>query len=140
MSDQDKPTVPAPGPWVQRWLSRERHAVWLRAGGSDERVALELYEWNAQLSAAAFRDLSHLEVGLRNAYDRALSAHGRSDVHWTRRGHELFAPLYRTRKGRRVDVTAGAATASSVRSTPREDPRRHQERSSPSCRSGSGGT
>ncbi|GAA4387400.1 hypothetical protein GCM10023153_01750 [Ornithinibacter aureus] len=41
-------------------------------------MALDLYEWNAEISAALLRDLAHLEVGLRNAYDRALSAVART--------------------------------------------------------------
>ncbi|MDI9918360.1 Abi family protein [Rhodococcus sp. IEGM 1379] len=70
--------------WVQRWLSPERFATYVRkAGGSRER-ALHLYEWNAQLSAAFLHDLAHLEVGLRNAYDRELlQACVGEDMHWT---------------------------------------------------------
>jgi hypothetical protein len=78
--------------------------VWLAAADKDESRALKLYEWNAQLSAAFLRDLAHVEVGLRNAYDGALSAHWPGPVHWTKDGERLFAPLYRTRSGRRVDV------------------------------------
>ncbi len=90
--------TPAAGPWVVRWLSPPRHAVYLAAAGGDPRRALELYEWNAQLSSALLRDLGHLEVGLRNAYDSALAAWCPGPPHWTLQGHRLFAPLYRTRR------------------------------------------
>ncbi|ANQ75791.1 MULTISPECIES: hypothetical protein [Rhodococcus] len=70
--------------WVQRWLSPERFATYVRKAGGSRQRALHLYEWNAQLSAAFLHDLAHLEVGLRNAYDRELS-HARvgADTHWT---------------------------------------------------------
>ncbi|UAL29846.1 hypothetical protein K8W59_19325 [Nocardioides rotundus] len=67
-------------------------------------MALDLYEWNAEISAALLRDLAHLEVGLRNAYDRALSARWPGPPHWTTANIPAFAPLWRTRRGRRVDV------------------------------------
>jgi hypothetical protein len=44
-----------PGPWVESWLSRPRFAVYL-AAVADRRVALDLYEWNAALSAGFLRD------------------------------------------------------------------------------------
>lgn len=67
-------SAPAPG-WVVDWLAPERFAKYLKAAGGDSTRALTLYEWNARLAAALQRDLGHLEVGLRNAYDRALLAH-----------------------------------------------------------------
>ena len=46
--------------------------------------SIYLYEWNAKLSAALLHDLSHLEVGLRNACDRQLAAAALpGDSHWT---------------------------------------------------------
>jgi hypothetical protein len=78
--------------------------VYLDAATGDPDRALALYEWNARLSAAVFRDLAHLEVALRNAYDRALSDHWSGPPHWTSAGDRVFAPLYRTRSGRRIDV------------------------------------
>ncbi len=73
------------GVWVESWLSAPRFAVYLADAGGDRRRALRLYEWNAAVSAAFLRDLSHLEIGVRNAYDRALCA-GRDDRerHWGR--------------------------------------------------------
>lgn len=95
---------PHAGPWVIRWLSPPRHAVYLTAAGGDAERALALYDWNAQLSAALLRDLAHLEVALRNAYDRALSAWRPNPHHWTTAGQEVFAPVIRTRNRRHVDI------------------------------------
>lgn len=94
--------VPAPGPWVENWLSPARYAVYLTAADGDRARALALYEWNTALACAVLRDLSHFEIALRNAYARAL------DTTWTGTGHwlddpgsPLRAPLIRVRKGRR---------------------------------------
>lgn len=55
----------------------------LLAGG-DRTRALDLHEWNTQLNAALLHDFAHLEVGLRNFYDRALmSAVQPGEAHWT---------------------------------------------------------
>ena len=94
---------PGAGPWVQRWLSDSRYSVYLAAAGGPDQV-LALYEWNAQLRAALFRDLAHVEVALRNAYDAALSAQWTGSAHWTDAGTQLFAPLYRTRGAGPTDV------------------------------------
>lgn len=45
----------------------------LLAAGGDEKLALELYAWNAQMSGAALEQISHLEILLRNAIDTQLS-------------------------------------------------------------------
>lgn len=58
--------------WAERWLSSERLAPYLSACGGDVVRALDLYEWNASLAQALMRDISHFEVALRNAYDRAM--------------------------------------------------------------------
>lgn len=105
------PSPPPAGPWVERWLSGPRHAVYLTATAGDQDRALALYEWNAQLSAALQRDLAHLEVGLRNAYDAALSSHWPDPPHWTTAGAQVFAPVYRTRGRRRVDVNVKSREA-----------------------------
>lgn len=64
--------VPAPGPWVERWLSHDRHRVYLREVNGDLGRSLLLYEWNTRLGASLLHDLAHLEVGVRNACDRQL--------------------------------------------------------------------
>ena len=66
---------PSPDAWVTAWLSPGRYAKYLSAAKGDHDNALRLYQWNARLSAALLHDLGHLEVGMRNAYDRALLAH-----------------------------------------------------------------
>jgi hypothetical protein len=96
--------APPPGPWVERWLSRPRYAVYLAAASGDPARALALYDWNAEISAALLRDLAHVEVGLRNAYDRALIQHWQGPPHWTSAYRVVFPTLYRTRSGRRVDI------------------------------------
>jgi hypothetical protein len=50
-------------------------------------------------------DLAHLEIGLRNAYDRVLSLHPGD---WTDPHGRLFAPLWRRRGATRVDVNERA--------------------------------
>lgn len=86
------------GEWVERWLSPPRFTLYLRAADYDRDAALELYEWNARLGSALSHDLAHLEVGLRNAYDRALTDHLELPQHWTACGDQVFAPVLRTRK------------------------------------------
>lgn len=88
----------SPQEWVERWLSRPRFGVYLNATGGDEAAALSLYEWNAKLGAAFGHDLAHLEVGLRNSYDRALTEHLNLPTHWTAAGTQVFEPVLRTRK------------------------------------------
>lgn len=76
----------APGPWVEQWLSPERFQTYVRMAGGDRSRALELHEWNTQLNAALLHDFAHLEVGLRNFYDRALMrAVHTGESHWTDR-------------------------------------------------------
>lgn len=102
---------PPAGVWVARWLSAPRYAVYLTEIRDDPERALALYEWNAQLAAAVFRDLAHVEIALRNAYDAALTAWSSGQAHWTAPGTPLFAPLYRTRGTSRTDVNARSRAA-----------------------------
>ena len=53
------------------------------------RRPFHLYEWNAELAAAVWRDVAHLEVAVRNAFDRCLDQHLDGD-HWIRRDRVLF--------------------------------------------------
>lgn len=72
------------GPWVEQWLSADRFRTYLRFAGGDRVRALALHEWNARLNAALLHDFAHLEVGLRNLYDRALMGAVRGgERHWT---------------------------------------------------------
>jgi hypothetical protein len=58
---------------AERWLSPARLSVYLEISGHDLPVALDLYAWNAALAGAVARDLGHIEVLLRNAYDKIIS-------------------------------------------------------------------
>lgn len=66
-------TGPGDDRWIEDWLSPPRFEVYLAAADGDRRAALGLYDWNARVAASLQHDLGHLEVGLRNAYDRALT-------------------------------------------------------------------
>lgn len=72
---------PTPGPWVEAWLSAPRLAGYRAVSGGTIGEALKLYEWNAAISAAFQRDLSHLEIGLRNACDAVMIATSPRDAH-----------------------------------------------------------
>lgn len=58
--------------WVVEWLSSERLRRYVIAAGHDDDRALRLYEWNARVNAALLHDFAHVEVGVRNLYDRGL--------------------------------------------------------------------
>jgi hypothetical protein len=58
-------------------LSPERMATYILAAGGDREKALRLYTWNTAVSAAFYGPLQGLEVALRNALHRELTAaHG----------------------------------------------------------------
>ncbi|ACZ20745.1 Protein of unknown function (DUF1526) [Sanguibacter keddieii DSM 10542] len=89
------------------WVTAPRFQKYVTAAGGDPGRALALYDWNAQLAAAWLRDVGHLEVGLRNAYDRALLSHpalgGADWLHASQHG-VLFPPRLDLRG---VDANAG---------------------------------
>lgn len=97
-----------PGPWVEQWLSGPRFGIYLTRAGGDRARALELYAWNTRLSAAFMHDLAHLEVGLRNAYDRAITDHRPLDApHWVFDADTLFPPQIATADdGTEIDSNA----------------------------------
>jgi len=108
--------IPPPdGAWIDAWLSPARLSRYLAETAGDRQRAIALYEWNAQVSAALQRDLAHLEVGLRNAYDAAATARWTGPGHWLLNDTPtLFAPLLRTKRSgrpgartsRQVDINA----------------------------------
>jgi hypothetical protein len=57
-----------------RWLSEARLASYLRHTQEDLSTALELYQWNTALASALARDMGHIEVLLRNAYDKVIQS------------------------------------------------------------------
>ena len=99
-----------PGPWLDAWLSAPRFATYLAAAGGDRRRAFDLYEWNARVAGAFFRDLAHLEVALRNAYDTAIVTHTAPSLpHWTQDPYRLFPVQMRTANdGTQFDANATA--------------------------------
>jgi hypothetical protein len=95
-----------PGPWVEAWLSPPRFGVYLAAAIGDRHLALDLYEWNAIVSAAFQHDLAHLEVALRNAYDATIVANTPASLpHWTTDPYRLFPVRWHSaRDGTRIDA------------------------------------
>jgi hypothetical protein len=55
-------------------LSPERIATYMAAAGGDRARAMRLYTWNTAVSAAFYGPLQGLEVAVRNAMHRALTA------------------------------------------------------------------
>jgi hypothetical protein len=58
---------------LQRRLSPERLGPFLTAAHGDPDAALDLYAWNARLSAALATTIGHVEVVLRNAIHENLT-------------------------------------------------------------------
>jgi hypothetical protein len=55
------------------WLSQHRYDKYLSLAAGDHDSAMKIYLWNSALSSAILRDLAHLEVAIRNAFDTELS-------------------------------------------------------------------
>lgn len=117
--------------WIENWLSADRFSTYLAAAGGSRQRALDLYEWNAKLSAAFLHDLSHLEVGFRNACDRQLSAATLpGDSHWTdpatllalfpvvMRRHRISGRLHDVNKMPRGNVERARVSAAATTHTP----------------------
>ncbi len=51
------------------WITEARFAPYRSEAGGDHERAVALYAWNAQVSAAVFETLHHVEVLLRNTID-----------------------------------------------------------------------
>lgn len=56
-----------------QWLSTPRYRRYLGVAGGDHASAMETYLWNSRVAAAGIVDVGHLEIAVRNAYDRELS-------------------------------------------------------------------
>ncbi|MGO1319583.1 MAG: hypothetical protein ACTII7_03770 [Galactobacter sp.] len=56
-----------------RWLSAPRYRRYLGVANGDHDLAMETYLWNSRVAAAGIVDVGHLEVAVRNAYDRELT-------------------------------------------------------------------
>jgi hypothetical protein len=59
---------------LERRLSPERLGPYRAATGGDLATAIDLYEWNARISAALWETLGHVEVLVRNAMHEHLTA------------------------------------------------------------------
>lgn len=87
MVDQARPLGQTPLSWqcCSRNFAEPRLKHYLSECGENQGRAMELYEWNAELSAAFWHSLSYFEVSFRNAIDRRMSelqsAKGRAS-HW----------------------------------------------------------
>lgn len=57
---------------IHGWFSEARMRPYLLEADGDHKTAINLYKWNAELSAACFEVMSHLEVLIRNALDGCL--------------------------------------------------------------------
>ena len=68
--------------WIDSWLSPSRFDVYATACDGNLEDALALYEWNITLGQILLRDLSHFEIGMRNAYDAAITNHWNGSSHW----------------------------------------------------------
>ena len=93
------------GAWVDDWLSGPRFARYLTEAGGNRGRALGLYEWNLRLGTALMRDIAHVEVAVRNAYDRTMQQRWHGTKHWLLDPTSpVQTPLWRTLRGRRVDL------------------------------------
>jgi hypothetical protein len=54
---------------AEKWITAPRFAPYIAEADGDHGKAVELYVWNARISAAMFETLHHVEVILRNAID-----------------------------------------------------------------------
>lgn len=52
-----------------KWITEARFAPYIAEARGDHETAVAFYVWNAQISAAMFETLHHVEVLLRNAID-----------------------------------------------------------------------
>jgi hypothetical protein len=68
--------------WAQDWLSEPRFQRYVNDCHGDEDLAFRLYAWNGRVASAFLRDLSDLEILVRNAFDRAVQDNWNGSVHW----------------------------------------------------------
>lgn len=68
-------------PVIATRLTAERLRSYQVVSGGDVQRAIQLYDWNTEMSGALHEDLGRLEVVFRNAIDAALRGHG-AGRHW----------------------------------------------------------
>ncbi len=89
--------------WIEDWLSTARFAPYLAACSGSVDTALDLYLWNVGLCQVLMADISHFEVALRNAYDRALRESWGGEEHWLLdKRSPVCSPIMRTSKSKRL--------------------------------------
>ena len=93
-------------------LTHERLATYLKVSNDDLTAALQLYNWNIDVTTAALAMTAMVEIPLRNALDHQLTcwAHGRGSQSWFD-----LAPLYT--QGRR-DLAKATQRAGAGRRPP----------------------
>lgn len=100
------------GAQLRHHLSAPRLSTYLRACDGDLLRALELYRWNARVSAAVWEVLGHGEVVLRNAIHDALTTrHERSG----RAGYWFDDHHYGLQENAAKDVATARRRAAQVR-------------------------
>jgi hypothetical protein len=62
---------------IERLFSAERLSTYLAHCDGDMTAAIEMYRWNAAITAAFWEPIGHLEVALRNTLDGQLSTRNR---------------------------------------------------------------
>lgn len=91
--------------WIITWLSAPRWQRYLRAASNDPDKALALYEWNLQLAAALMHDVAHIEVAVRNSYNKVLEDHWAGGEHWLLDSSSpIRSALVRKRRGKNIDL------------------------------------
>jgi hypothetical protein len=99
---------------LERALSPERLSTYLAAANGDHAAALRLYVWNTEISAALYGPLQALEILVRNAFHRELSAvYGPT---WYDNPQVPLTPPARARGGRGKILTAIPARPASTES------------------------
>jgi hypothetical protein len=106
---------------LETWFSAGRLASYEVAAGGDRDLALRLYEWNAEVSAAFMCPLHHAEVLLRNRiHDVMTAAYPDNPEPWFKqdnifvgeKGPRLIAEAVDRLKRDKADVTTGRIIAS----------------------------
>ena len=96
-----------PNVWVKAWLSPVRWQRYLDHCEGNADKALNLYEWNVNLSGALMHDIAHIEVAIRNVYDQTITSKWQGAAHWLLdAASPVNAPLLRSRGGRSIDLNA----------------------------------
>lgn len=114
------PRVPLTALDAERWQSAGRLQIYLSATGNDLHRALHLYDWNARITAACLQDLGHLEVLVRNSYDRQLS---NASPDWSFATDPIWSRETGIQKTRTKQATSNTYSQTSLRTAHSKSPR-----------------